>query len=134
MENSRISTADEFHKSGMNCAQAVVCTYCDMFNIDKETVFKMAEGFGAGMGSMQYVCGALSGLIMLLGLKNSSGLPEKSTKADTYKIAKELTEKFKNKTGSVFCHELKGLNGNSPLRSCKDCIEDACKIFEEYIE
>ena len=133
MEKSRVNLADELHKSGMNCAQSVVCAYCDKLGIDQTIAFKMAEGFGLGMGSMEYICGALSGAIMLIGLKNSSGTTENITKAETHKLAKEITEKFKAKNGSVFCKELKGLTGNAPLRNCAGCIEDACKIIEEYI-
>lgn len=130
---SRISKALQNHKSGLNCAQAVVCTYADIFGVDEKTAFMFAEAFGAGMGSMQNTCGAISGLLMLLGLQNSSGCVEKITKASTYKIAKELIEKFKLKNGSTICSELKGLGGKSMLRSCDGCIEDACKIFEEFI-
>ena len=129
---NRIKRADELHNQGYNCAQAVVCNYCDLYGIDEKTAFMMAEGFGAGMGSMENTCGAISGLIMLLGLQSSSGTSESLTKAETYKIAKELTAKFKEKNGSFICAELKGLTGKPVKRSCAGCIEDACQIFEEY--
>lgn len=134
MEKSRVDNAEVLHQAGMNCAQAVVCNYCDMFGVDKKIAFQMAEAFGAGMGSMEYTCGAVSGLLMLLGLKNSSGTPEKLTKAATYKLGKELINKFKEKNGSVICAELKGLKTNKVLRSCNGCIADACKIFEELLK
>ena len=130
---TNIKIADQKHKQGYNCAQAVVCTYCENFGVDEQTAFKMAEAFGAGMGSMENTCGAVSGLLMLLGLKNSSGNTQNSTKASTYKLAKEAIEKFKEMNKSVVCSELKGLNGKEILRSCPGCIEDACKIAEEYI-
>ena len=133
MGKSRVENADILHKSGMNCAQAVVCNYCDLFGIDSKQAFQMAEAFGAGMGSMEYTCGAVSGLLMLLGLKNSSGTPETPTKASTYKLAKELINKFKEKNGSVICSELKGLKTGKVLRQCSECIADACEIFEELI-
>ena len=134
MKKPRIENADILHKSGMNCAQAVVCNYCDLFGIDTKMAFQMAEAFGAGMGSMEYTCGAVSGLLMLLGLKNSSGSPENPTKAATYKLAKELVSKFKEKNGSVICAELKGLKTGKVLRTCTGCISDACEIFEELLK
>ena len=134
MEKSRVDNADMLHKSGMNCAQAVVCNYCDLFGVAPQTAFQMAEAFGAGMGSMEYTCGAVSGLLMLLGLKNSSGTPENLTKADTYKLAKEIINKFKEKNGSVICSELKGLKTGKVLRPCAGCIADACEIFEELLK
>ena len=134
MEKSRIENADVLHKEGMNCAQAVVCNYCDLFGVDKKAAFQMAEAFGAGMGSMEYTCGAVSGLLMLLGLKNSSGTTENPTKAATYKLGKELINKFKEKNGSVICSELKGLKTGKVLRPCGGCIADACEIFEELLK
>ena len=133
MKKSRVENADNLHNSGMNCAQAVVCNYCDLFGVDKKVAFQMAEAFGAGMGSMEYTCGAVSGLLMLWGLKNSSGSTENLTKASTYKLAKELINKFKEKNGSVICAELKGLKTGKVLRPCAGCIADACEIFEELI-
>ena len=62
----RAKLAQDFHNQGYNCAQAVVCAYCDLVGLDRETAYKMAEGFGFGMGCME-MCGALSGAFMLAG-------------------------------------------------------------------
>jgi len=132
--SERVLQAARLHKQGYNCAQAVVCAYCDLFGIDEKTAFMLSEGFGAGMGSMKGTCGAVSGLIMLLGLKNSSGNCENLTKAATYKLVKEASSKFEEKNGTLICSELKGINNGVVLRSCDGCIEDACAIFEEYVD
>ena len=47
----REERAQRLHDSGYNCAQAVVCAYCDRFGLDENTAFKMAEGFGLGMAA-----------------------------------------------------------------------------------
>ena len=67
----RAKLAQDFHNQGYNCAQAVVCAYCDLAGLDRETAYKMAEGFGFGMGCME-MCGALSGAFMLAGM-NAQG-------------------------------------------------------------
>ena len=41
--SDRIQKAAEYHKSGMNCAQSVVCAYCDLFGADYDTAYKMSE-------------------------------------------------------------------------------------------
>ena len=74
----RAKLAQDFHNQGYNCAQAVVCAYCDLVGLDRETAYKMAEGFGFGMGCME-MCGALSGAFMLAGMKNSAGLDQPGT-------------------------------------------------------
>ena len=58
---SRVKETIVRHDKGYNCAQAVACTYCDLFGYKEEDVFRMTEGFGLGMGCMAGTCGALSG-------------------------------------------------------------------------
>ena len=126
--------ASEYHQKGYNCAQAVVCSFCEDIDMDKKSLFKLAEGFGLGMGSMQCTCGALSGAIVLAGIKNSSGdLENPSSKQSTYQIAKEIQEKFKERIGSTVCHEIKGVNSGKMLSSCAECIDVAVQIAEEVL-
>ena len=62
----------------------------------------MSEGFGAGMGDMERTCGALSGAVMLAGLKRSDGdLEAPKTKGKTYQLSKEITKLFAEKCGSA---------------------------------
>ena len=62
--------------------------------MDENTAFKMAEGFGLGMGLME-VCGALTGAFMLAGCKQSKGCSHPGeTKAQTYKLTKALAAAF----------------------------------------
>lgn len=130
---SRIEKTIEKHDKGYNCAQAIVCTYCDLLGIDEETAFKMSEGFGFGMG-MTEMCGAVSGMTFLAGLKNSDGnLASPKTKKLTYTLSREMGQRFKEKNGSYICRELKGLKDGKVLRSCPGCIVDAAKIIEEEI-
>ena len=89
--NTKAEKALEYHKKGYNCAQAVACSFCEEFGVDKETMFGIAEGFGFGMGMMD-MCGAVTGMLMVIGMENSVGNPEKGklTKADTYKKNKGI--------------------------------------------
>lgn len=126
----RVEKALENHKKGYNCAQAVVCAYCDLFDVDEKTAFKMSEAFGLGMGSMG-TCGAVSAMAVLAGMKNSDGNIDKpASKKETYRLIKEMTNEFSNKNKSISCAELKGVTSGEVLRSCDGCIEDAAKIVE----
>lgn len=130
----RIQKAVTNHKKGYNCAQAVVCSYCDLFGIDEETAFKMAEGFGAGMGGLQETCGAVTAMFMLAGMKNSAGIEKKGmTKAQTYRLVKELADEFQKKNQTILCKELLGVDGAPKKRSCPGCIEDAASLVEQYL-
>lgn len=132
--NIRAEKALENHKKGYNCAQAVACTFCEEFGVDEETMFRIAEGFGLGMGMMD-MCGAVTGMLMVLGMENSVGNPAngKLTKADTYKKAKAYAEKFKEKNSTYYCRELKGVKSGKPIVSCDQCILDAVALTEEYL-
>ncbi len=132
---SRKKIAIEKHDLGYNCAQSVALTYADLVDMAPEHLFKITEGFGLGGGNMQGTCGAISGAIALIGLLNSCGdLENPSTKAQTYALGREILERFKAQNGSILCHELKGAGTGKVLRSCPDCIMDACQLFEEIYE
>jgi C_GCAxxG_C_C family probable redox protein len=130
---SRIEKAIEKHRQGYNCAQAVACTYCDLVGVDESTMFKMIEGFGAGMGGMESTCGAVSGAIALAGMKNSKGCEDKSTKGKTYKLSKEIAKEFTEINQSTVCKVLKGVETKKMLRTCDGCIEDAARIAEKVL-
>lgn len=123
-----------YHGRGCNCCQSVVLAFADDLGLGREMVQKMGEAFGAGMGGMQGTCGALSGALMLAGIKNSDGSTESpKTKAATYRIAKELHERFREKAGSTICKELKGIETGTVLMPCPACIDLAVELAEEML-
>lgn len=127
--------AIELHDKHFNCCQAVACAFSEEIGVDEQILFKMGEGFGLGMGCMDGTCGALSGAIMLAGLKNSDGNTDTpATKASTYQLSKELLQKFKEKTGSTVCRELKGVDTGKILCSCPDCICAGVEIVEDVLK
>ena len=65
--------AISLHDQKYNCAQSVACAFAEDLNIDPQILFKICEGFGLGMGCMNGTCGAISGAVALLGMKNSDG-------------------------------------------------------------
>lgn len=123
-------TADAYHKSGFNCAQSVICALAPCIDLDEHVAFVLTEAFGAGMGGRTETCGAISGAIAALGQVESSGFDAPGSKGRTYKIAKDLCERFCEKNGSNICRELKGIGtDHGPLRSCPGCIDDAIDLF-----
>lgn len=122
------------HEKGYNCAQAVACTYCDIVGVDEETMFKMTEALGLGMGGMEGTCGAVSGACVLAGMKRSTGkLEQPDSKAESYKLSREIVKQFEEQNQSVVCKTLKGVETGKVLRSCSDCIKDAAAITEQVL-
>ena len=102
--------------------------------MDEETAFKMTEGFGLGMGSMQATCGALSGAMTVAGMLNSKGLGQYVSKKDTYALGRRLTGEFADAVGSIVCREIKGVDTGVILKSCDGCVEEACRLVEKLLE
>lgn len=122
------------HDKKYNCAQAVACAFSEEIGVDETTLFKACEGFGLGMGCMECTCGALSGAITLAGFQNSDGnTGDPGTKASTYQLSKQLVSRFKEKTGSTICKELKGVETGKVLCSCPECIMDGVETIEEVL-
>ena len=126
----RAKKALEFHSKGYNCAQAVLCAFSDVTDFNEDQLFRLSEAFGFGMGT-QGVCGAVSAMVFLAGLKKSLGLSNlpNTNKKESYKLARELIEEFNLKNQSVICKEIKENN----LRSCDGCVEDAVRFLEEKL-
>ena len=131
---TRVEETITRHNKGYNCAQAVACTYCDLVCVDEETMFKMTEALGLGMGGMQGTCGAVTGACVLAGVKASTGnLEQPNSKMDSYQLAREISNQFQEQNGSLVCKELKGVDTGKVLRSCQDCIRDAAGLVEQVL-
>lgn len=132
---NKIELAIKNHENGYNCAQAVACAFSDVVAVDETLLFQMTEGMGLGMGCLSGTCGAVNGAVAILGLHNSTGnLESPDSKADTYKLSKELVRTFEEKNHSIVCKDLKGIETKEVLRSCPGCVADAAEILQNILE
>ena len=133
-KESRAERAIACHNKAYNCAQSVAFAFLDKVDIDPETLFKVTEGLGLGMGGMEGTCGAITGAVAVIGAIKSCGDIEKPvSKAATYKLSGELVKRFQEKNQATKCKDLKGIETGKVLRSCPGCIEDATAILEEIL-
>lgn len=132
MKATKKDAVERFEKM-YNCCQAVICAYCEELGMKEEDAFRLTEGFGSGMGGLKDTCGAVTGMFMTIGLKNSAGKMDApfATKMDTYQKLLEAAEKFKEKNGSLYCRDLKTEDGPQPLPCCMKCVEDAAQTIDE---
>jgi C_GCAxxG_C_C family probable redox protein len=135
--------------SGFHCAESVLSAIAYNHDIESELIPGIATGFCGGMGHTCGSCGAYMGAIlginMALGRKDTSESTE-----DNYRAVQKLTEEFRDRFGSLNCTELLGHDlcseeGRSQfvgdnLREIKcakfteGAAEIAAKIIEEYKE
>ena len=107
---SRGDKAYELFTSGYNCSQAVTLAYSDLFGMDEEQLAKISGGFGGGMGRMREVCGAFSGIVMVLSQAYGYTDPKDTEgKKALYEKIRAVAEQFKKDNGSIICKELLGL-------------------------
>ena len=146
---TRSEKACELHKMGYNCAQAVFAAYADEFGMDMDTALRISSSFGAGFGKLQEVCGAFSGMAMILGMREGNFDPKvPSAKMEHYARVRALADQFKAENGSIVCAELLGLDRKEPVtnvaearteqyyakRPCAMMVQTAASIFAEYLE
>ena len=107
---SRGDKAYEFFTNGYNCSQAVTLAYSDLFGMEEEQLARISGGFGGGMGRMREVCGAFSGIVMVLSQAYGYTDPKDTeSKKALYEKIREAAEQFKKDNGSIICKELLGL-------------------------
>jgi C_GCAxxG_C_C family probable redox protein len=139
-------SVDIFSK-GFNCAQAVLTSHCEEYNLSDDIGKKISCGFGGGMGHIGGICGAVTGGIMLIGLKyGKSKDSDNESKEKTYKLVKEYTGKFKNEFDSINCTELvkydltkeeeivKARNAGVFKEICPLLVKRSVELIEEIIE
>ena len=127
---SRIEEAVRKKSNGYNCAQAILCTYCDKLGISEQDAYRMSAAMGAGMGSMDGTCGAISAACMAAGMAQKG---EGNTTAASLKQAREMMQRFGKQNGTVPCGELKGIGTAKVVRSCPDCVKDAATFLEAVV-
>ena len=143
---SKGEIAKNYFLSGYNCAQSVVLAFKDEVDMDETVLLKIASSFGGGLGRLREVCGAVSGMAIILGLKYGyTDISNNDSKAEHYKRIQETVNLFKQKNGSFICKELinQTPNGYVPeertkeyyrKRSCGDLVFDVAEILEDYIK
>jgi C_GCAxxG_C_C family probable redox protein len=132
---------------GYNCAQSVLYSFCEELRIDENIALKAVCGLGAGMGRKEEVCGAVTGGIVVIGLKYGRGANDDRTATElTYTKTQVLMERFSEKHGTYVCRKLlKGceltteegqqyFKDNDLLnKTCNLCVENVVEILENIM-
>ena len=143
---SRGELAKELFESGYNCSQAVILAFHDKLDLDRETILKISSSFGGGMGRLREVCGTVSSMFIIAGLKFGYTEPEdREGKIKHYALIQKLAEEFKNINGSIVCKELLNVKGpQSPVREerskeyyrkrpCSNLVKCSAEIIENNL-
>ena len=128
------------------CSAAVFSAFSGELGLDPDTAKKIGCGFGAGISKTGNICGAVSGAVMVIGLKY--GKTEAGDEAATEKtraLVRQFIGVFTEKNGSVNCTALLGYDLSDPeeyvaaresglfLTKCPTLVRDAADILEKIL-
>ncbi len=146
MKESKVERSVNYYKNGFNCSQALLATFASDFGLSEEMALRVATQFGGGARKGE-MCGAVSGALMVLGLKYGHyhyNTPEE--KANAYKIAEDFMNRFIEKNGTVVCRELLGYDLSKPedmikikeldlfKNTCPEMIKCATELVEQMLQ
>ena len=133
-------------EEGFNCVQAVLAAFSGDLGLERVMAYRVAAGFGGGMGHMGETCGAVTGAFMVIGLKyGMTVLDGSQSHRAAFAKVREFTEKFKAQNGSIVCRDLLGLDTNDkyalreavkkgiPQKICPKLVWNAASIVESLI-
>lgn len=137
--------AADLFLQGYNCAQAVAVAFCDVTGLDKDQTAKMVSAFGGGMGRMREVCGAVSGMFLVLGTLYGYDVPGNDPiKKALYHQVQQLAEEFRAENGSIICREILKNPPSDPNpsprtaeyyaeRPCAKMVMTAARLMDAFI-
>lgn len=145
---NKADRALELFANNFNCSQAVLTAFAPDFGLDEKLALMLGTSFGGGARNGE-LCGAVSGALMVLGLKYGHyDASDNEQKSRAYSIAVQYTNRFKEANGSVVCRELlsydltkpeemacikeKGLFGKVCPQAIKSAVEILETVLAEY--
>jgi len=141
MSNVEIAVAS--FKAGLSCSQAVLSAFAPGLGLDRPTALRVAAAFGGGMARMGQTCGAVTGALMVIGLKHGHiAAEDKATKEKTYALVRQFVDEFRARNTSLLCRELLGCDIGTPegmqlfrekglnTLVCSRLVRDAAEILE----
>lgn len=142
---TRPELAAQLFCEGYNCAQAVAAAFCDVTGLEKAQAAKMVSPFGGGFGRQREVCGAVSGMCMVLGTLYGYDSPNPEKQKVLYADVQALCARFRDKAGSIVCRDILKNPPSDPAptprtaeyyaqRPCARMVLLAASILDEYIQ
>jgi C_GCAxxG_C_C family probable redox protein len=127
-----------------NCAQAVLSTLGPQSGLGTAECFRVAAAFGGGMARMGATCGAVTGGMMVLGLRHGDPrIQEPVARGEFYGKVQDFAARFARRHGSTVCRELLGCDLATPEGQktfhdkdlhaglCTTLVRSAVEILEE---
>jgi C_GCAxxG_C_C family probable redox protein len=142
---SRVKEAVDCFKGGCSCSQAILATYGLEYGLARKQAMELGSGFAGGM-RMGQMCGAVTGSVMVLGLKYAGpDCDQSGGREQVYRAVRRFTSKFRERHGSPLCKELLGVDISTPegmkaaieknlfREICPNLVQSAAQILEQIL-
>ena len=144
---SKAEKAKKQFEKGFSCAPAVLSAYAERLGLEEALALKIACGFGGGIGRMGRTCGAVTGAVMVIGLKHGQAdANDEESRQRTHKLVKEFIDRFVTLHGSIECKELINYDLSDPAElrlakknkvfqnKCTSFVYDSARILEDILQ
>ncbi len=129
---NKADKAESLFRTGYNCSQSVYAAFAEELGITVEEAAKKASPFGAGFGKLREVCGAVTGMVMVIGdLYGYDDPKDAAGKKKLYALVQKLGGAFEESEGSLICRELLGLEKRR--RSGRACGQNGRVLSEQTV-
>ena len=124
----------------------MLSAYGKRSGLDRETAFRVAGAFGAGMARTGATCGAVTGGLMAIGLRYAKTKPgDDDPRERAYALSQEFMDTFQERNRSLLCRDLLGVDVSTPegmaevrrrnlfATVCPKFVKDAGEILEQVL-
>ena len=146
MTLTRADDAVAAFRDGFSCSQATCLAFAEDFGIDRETALKLSCAFGGGMAHTSKTCGAVTGALMVIGMKyGRTKADDVAAKEKTYEVTKAFMKEFNRRNHSLDCTTLIGHDLSDSIEyaiakekglfrtKCDKFVQDAAEILEDLL-
>ena len=132
--NDTVRIAADNYRGGLYCSQAILSAFCEKYGLDKEIAQRVSFVLNSGIRCAE-VCGAVSGAILVIGLKHGDSKEIGNVKTEEY------MKQFRARHNSVLCRDLlgcdistingreKAINENLFTTRCLDLVQSAAQLL-----
>jgi C_GCAxxG_C_C family probable redox protein len=119
-----------------SCCTGVLAAYAPELGMEKNLAAGVGRGMAGGIGGLGNVCGAVSGAIMVIGLKttNEDNIHDMEAGFKTMEAVREFISRFEEQHSSIKCRELIGHDISTREKSAVAMKENAFANCPQFVE
>lgn len=124
----RAEEAIGYKREGYNCAQSVAMAFAEEAAATPSDIARVCAAMGSGMCALGEICGVVSGMAVVCGLKAGDDSPKGKIAAT--KEASLLGKEFESRYGHLRCSDLKRPGAQVP---CEELVAGGARMLHAYL-